>query len=270
WLNPYSAALLTPQSFPFVNWSPDVKGPIGNSGGRQDNQSYFDDITWYKSRNLAPTGYVIYHGEYINAIKPLADEENEGCPVYGVIDRKCSTHTFHLEQGEYLTSLEVRAGAWIDGIRFHSNMKSSIWFGGQGGDWYRMTPAYGETITGIFGTYGKYVGSLGVRLSKCSDMSIFTSTPTIQSDIGIGLVELRENDELLDFREFVQRAVTVFSLPESWWNLGTNGKELCLVTVDVGGNISRFCFVGYEKFVENCSLVHTITDADDLKVLESR
>lgn len=97
----------------------------------------------------------------------------EGCPVYGVIDQECSTHTFYLERGEYITSLEVRAGAWVDGIRFHSNMKSSIWFGGQGGDMYRMTPSDGETITGIFGTYGKYLGSLGVRLRFLTLQTLF-------------------------------------------------------------------------------------------------
>ena len=49
------------------------------------------------------------------------------------MDEKCTTHVFLLEEGEYLASIEVRAGAWIDGIRFHTNWKSSIWFGGQGG-----------------------------------------------------------------------------------------------------------------------------------------
>ena len=71
-----------------------------------------------------------------------------------------------MEKDEYLTSVEVHAGAWVDGIRFHSNMKSSIWFGGKGGDLYRITPSNGECIEGIFGTYGDYLGSLGIRLRK--------------------------------------------------------------------------------------------------------
>jgi hypothetical protein len=86
--------------------------------------------------------------------------------VYGKIEKPCSIHTFPLENDEYLTSVEIRAGAWVDGIRFHSNMKSSIWFGGQGGNWYRMTPSNGECIAGIFGTFGDYLGSLGVHLKE--------------------------------------------------------------------------------------------------------
>ena len=49
-----------------------MKGPIGNGGGGQDNQSYFDDVAWHNSRGLRSSGYVIYHDEYINAIVPLA------------------------------------------------------------------------------------------------------------------------------------------------------------------------------------------------------
>ena len=90
----------------------------------------------------------------------------QGCAVYGKINKDSKVHTFPLEEGEFLTSVEIRAGAWVDGIRFCSNIKSSIWFGGRGGNWYRMTPSDEERIEGIFGTYGDYLGSLGIRLRK--------------------------------------------------------------------------------------------------------
>ncbi|CAB4040097.1 Hypothetical predicted protein, partial [Paramuricea clavata] len=76
WLQPCSKSPLTArencQPCIHVNWSHDVKGPIGNGGGGQENQSYFDDVAWHKSRELTPSGYVVYHGEYINAVVPLA------------------------------------------------------------------------------------------------------------------------------------------------------------------------------------------------------
>lgn len=71
-----------------------------------------------------------------------------------------------MEEGEYLASIEVRAGAWVDGIRFHTNRKSSIWFGGQGGTLYHLKPNAGDRITGIFGTFGDFIGSLGIRVSE--------------------------------------------------------------------------------------------------------
>lgn len=68
---------------------------------------------------------------------------------------------------EYLTRVEVRAGAWIDAIRFHSNKRSSEWMGGSGGDLYCLTPPSGKRIRGLFGTAGHYVGSIGLQLSGC-------------------------------------------------------------------------------------------------------
>ena len=43
-------------------------------------------------------------------------------------------------------------------------MKSSVWFGGHGGELHQLTPSDDERIAGIFGTFGEYFGSLGIRL----------------------------------------------------------------------------------------------------------
>ena len=69
---------------------------------------------------------------------------------------------------EYITAVDVRAGGWIDAIRLHTNQKSSIWMGGTGGDEYHFRPPPGRTISGIMGTSGTFVGSLGLLLSRCS------------------------------------------------------------------------------------------------------
>ena len=67
---------------------------------------------------------------------------------------------------EYLARVDVRAGAWVDAIRFHSNKRSSEWMGGSGGDLYRLTPPPGKQITGLFGTAEHYLGSIGLQLSR--------------------------------------------------------------------------------------------------------
>ena len=48
-----------------INWSPCMRGPVGNGGGCQKDQSYFDDNVF--------SGLEIFHGEYINALKLLND-----------------------------------------------------------------------------------------------------------------------------------------------------------------------------------------------------
>ena len=67
---------------------------------------------------------------------------------------------------EYITAVDVRAGGWIDAIRFHTNHKSSVWMGGVGGDEYHLRAPPGRNILGLMGTSGKFVGSLGVLLSR--------------------------------------------------------------------------------------------------------
>lgn len=70
---------------------------------------------------------------------------------------------------EYITAIDVRAGGWIDAIRLHTNQKSSIWMGGTGGDEYHLRAPPGRIILGVMGTSGKFVGSFGLLLSRCSN-----------------------------------------------------------------------------------------------------
>ena len=67
---------------------------------------------------------------------------------------------------EYITGVDVRAGGWIDAIRLHTNWKSSVWMGGTGGDEYHLRPPFGRKVLGLFGTSGKFVGSLGLLLNR--------------------------------------------------------------------------------------------------------
>ena len=89
-------------------------------------------------------------------------------PTYGSQKQKTDKRIiFALESpSEHINRLEVRAGAWIDGLRIHSNMKSSVWIGGSGGDLNELRAPDGQWFDNIFGTTGRYVGSIGVKLNR--------------------------------------------------------------------------------------------------------
>ena len=67
---------------------------------------------------------------------------------------------------EYIMSVDVRAGAWVDAVRFRTNKKSSVWMGGLGGNLYQLKTPPGREILGLFGTSGTYLTSLGALLSR--------------------------------------------------------------------------------------------------------
>lgn len=236
-----------------VNWSCNVRGPVGNGGGGQKNQSYFDDGEWCSSNGVVFSGYVVYHSEYLNALKLLTVPTLENSEVHGQISEKCSVHIFSMVEGEHLTSVEVRAGAWVDGIRFHTNMKSSIWFGGRGGNWYHLKPNTGDPIMGIFGTFGDFMGSLGIRVGKKPPSSVAQPVTSIQiqSDVGIGLVELRKKDEMIKFWEFVAGNLpTEFDLPLPWSKIEEDVENCSIFVVDCEGNVWESGFVGIRSFLE--------------------
>lgn len=237
-----------------VNWSPHVKGPVGNGGGGQKNQTYFDE-------DLI-SGYVVYHSEYINALKLLKDSNNtssQDSPLLGKVDDESTAHVFPLEEGEYLVSVEICAGAWIDGMRLHTNRKSSIWFGGRGGSWYHLKPTTGDRITGIFGTFGDFIGSLGIRVNQrpSSNETQHVANLEIQSDLGIRLVELRKGDELVKYWEFVDQETppTTFCFPAQ--KIQDDLEDCSVFVEDNEGNICESGFGGYKRFVEGARELDT-------------
>ena len=73
------------------------------------------------------------------------------------------THEFILSKDERLTSIDVRAGLWVDAIRLNSSHKSSGWIGGKGGDLYNLSFGDGRGFDDIFGTAGReHVTSIGI------------------------------------------------------------------------------------------------------------
>ena len=83
---------------------------------------------------------------------------------FGNREKDGDTYEFLIDStDERLISIDVRAGLWVDAIRFHSTHKSSDWIGGKGGDLYNLN--FGDCIgfDNIFGTAGEeYVTSIGI------------------------------------------------------------------------------------------------------------
>ena len=87
---------------------------------------------------------------------------------FGNAESEGKTHEFLItSEVEALVSFDVRAGDWVDAIRFHSSHKSSVWFGGHGGSLYRLCFEDGQSCDGIFGTAnGQHVLSLGATRAR--------------------------------------------------------------------------------------------------------
>lgn len=89
-------------------------------------------------------------------------------PIFGCPSEGCKKIAFQLQNAlnEQITSVSVRSGAWIDGLQLTTNLKSSTWIGGNGGDITRFEFKNGRSIDSWIGTAGKFVGSLGFSLTR--------------------------------------------------------------------------------------------------------
>ncbi len=89
-------------------------------------------------------------------------------PWYGNGSGDGCINEFRLNgEDEELTAIDVRAGEWIDALRIHTTHQSSVWFGGNGGDLYKMeTFNVNSKIDGIFGTAANFVTSLGLTTTR--------------------------------------------------------------------------------------------------------
>lgn len=244
-----------PSKKPMVHWSSTVCGPVGNCGGcHQKNQLSFNSVKWLESQSAVLGGFIIHTEEYVNCIQIIGNQENaESGECQEVLSEPYGTdgmgkrYIFTVNSPEeYITAVDVRAGGWIDAIRFHTNYKSSVWMGGMGGDECCLRPSLGKNILGLMGTSGMYVGSLGILLSSDSDKEI---TPTDEADqlvveapLGIRLIELwdKKHSEVYQHWEFLQpHPPNTFTLSRS----EVRDQASTLLVEDDQGNICRTAFV---------------------------
>ncbi|GAB9469373.1 Jacalin-like lectin domain-containing protein [Globisporangium polare] len=157
------------QRVPNISWVHDVCGPVGQ--GQYDGQQVpFNTTTDHQQHghhhHHAANGYdlgavLIHFGSFLNQIKTFTRTE-----VANWEDNqrhsKADKHLFVLLDGEFITQVDVRAMAYVDGIQIHTNKRTSRWYGGFGGVVEVLKPADGCKIHGFFGSVGdNYVGTLG-------------------------------------------------------------------------------------------------------------
>lgn len=70
-------------------------------------------------------------------------------------------HTMELQNGEYLTKITGRAGIYLDGVQFHTNLRSFAPLGGSGGTPFEINLA-GKQLLCFIGRYGRFIDGIGV------------------------------------------------------------------------------------------------------------
>ncbi|GMG14697.1 unnamed protein product [Phytophthora fragariaefolia] len=148
---------------PTVSWDDSVCGPVGHGeyNGKQvklpeshPSMSVADEIG----------AVMIDAGQYVNRLESFTraqvSEMHHNEPLRAAGDK----HWFVLAAGEYITRVDIRAMAWIDGLQLFTNLRSSRWFGGTGGELHALQAANGWRVCSFFGSRGdSYVGKLGLR-----------------------------------------------------------------------------------------------------------
>ena len=83
---------------------------------------------------------------------------------FGNQNKDGNVHEFMFsDEEEKLISLDVRAGSWVDSIKFHSSKQSSVWIGGTGGNLHNLKFDGENELDGLFGTAGDHVTSIGIK-----------------------------------------------------------------------------------------------------------
>ncbi|KXJ14794.1 uncharacterized protein LOC110238383 [Exaiptasia diaphana] len=270
---------------PIVQWSRDFFGPVGNiSDSYHCNRTSFNDKTWLGDNNAVLCGYVIHAEEYVNSIQTIGRVlEPDGFekakeifsePQGQVFGRK---YVFKMcEPDEEVTAIDVRAGAWIDAIRIHTNYKSSVLMGGGGGCFNHFKPAEEQRIAGMFGCAGEFVGSIGIFLESHGNAASSTIEPTpdehliISAANGLRLIELhdKKHGEVYEHWEFLESPPpTQFILNKA----DIMAQEARIVIMDDNGNMhSSGPFGGLEKMFSTIAAKMNEIQTTDTQIMDTK
>jgi len=106
----------------------------------------------------------IRHGQYINGIR-IMGENGDQSDWHGWESDTLST--FVLSSGEFITSLKITAGKYINSLQIFTNCGKTVVFGHESGADFiiGLNPEI-ERLAGFYGRSGKYIDAIGVITIK--------------------------------------------------------------------------------------------------------
>ncbi|KAG1708163.1 hypothetical protein DVH05_024845 [Phytophthora capsici] len=165
WISGYAKPSLVG---PTVNWDNSVLGPVG-LGTYNGKQTEFPEQNVSSSGDVEIGAVVLDADKYVDHLETFTRAQVREMDALRAAGTK---HCFVLADGEYITRVDIRAMAWIDGLQLHTNLRSSRWYGGTGGDLHALKAANGWRVSSFFGSRGdSHVGTLGVRCVPMSSVS---------------------------------------------------------------------------------------------------
>ncbi|KAL3667933.1 hypothetical protein V7S43_006810 [Phytophthora oleae] len=159
-----------------VNWDNSALGPVG-LGTYNGKQTELPEQNPSSSADDEIGAVLLDADKYIDHLETFTHAQVRKMEELLAAGTK---HYFVLAEGEFITRVDIRAMAWIDGLQLHTNLRSSRWYGGTGGDLHALKTADGWRVSSFFGSRGdSHVGTLGVR---CVPMSSVSSRCSLESN----------------------------------------------------------------------------------------
>jgi hypothetical protein len=102
---------------------------------------------------------LVNHGAFLDGFKLIYEDGSQD-----QIGKTGGGRTqFNVARGENIQGLNVRSGAWIDGVQFKlSSGRLSPWFGGNGGGLNQVNAPQGYEIIGIYGSAKDWMEQIGI------------------------------------------------------------------------------------------------------------
>ncbi|EEY69201.1 uncharacterized protein PITG_05403 [Phytophthora infestans T30-4] len=150
WISGYAKPSLVG---PTVDWGSSILGPVGY-GTYNGTQTDLPEKKLSSSVDDQLGAVMLDAGKYIDHIETLTRAEMAEAERTEPLRAAGTKHWFMLADGEYISRVDIRAMAWIDGLQLHTNLRSSRWYGGTGGSLHALQPAGGWHVSSFIGSRG--------------------------------------------------------------------------------------------------------------------
>ncbi|EQC42681.1 hypothetical protein SDRG_00409 [Saprolegnia diclina VS20] len=170
-----ASRVLEPSGAPAVNWRRDLLGPVGY--GTHDGQ-----LTPFEANDETTAGILITSGAYVDRLEQLSPSTLNDL-LLADLSVGGNQDLFVLLDHEYILRVDVHAVAWVDGLRFHTNLRTTRMYGGGSGIAPRSLVApRGHYIASLFGAHGQHhlgrVGAVVRRLPSTELTRTLLPAPT--------------------------------------------------------------------------------------------